>query len=88
MRSVTVVFIGVWKAIFEMIKNVNLKKPLTPSVLKDPDHKFVKMLIYIYSMQTFIFKEMNSASRSKDTDKIKYYGPLASALSFIIHYGN
>ena len=31
---------------------------------------------------------MNRASRNKDVDQIKYYGPLASALSFIIHCGN
>ena len=31
---------------------------------------------------------MNKASRTKDAEKIKFYGPLASALSFIIHFGN
>ena len=31
---------------------------------------------------------MNKASRTKDVEKIKFYGPLASALSFIVHFGN
>ena len=31
---------------------------------------------------------MNKASRTKDTEKIKFYGPLASALSFVVHCGN
>jgi hypothetical protein len=31
---------------------------------------------------------MNKASRGKDESKIKFYGALASALSFIIHCGN
>ena len=39
-------------------------------------------------MECFIFGEMNRASRNKDVDKIKFYGPLASALSFIVHCGN
>ena len=71
-----------------MVKDLDLKKPLTPKILSDPNHDFVKTLVYIYSMQTFIFKEMNKASRTKDTKKIKYYGPLASALSFVVHCGN
>ena len=39
-------------------------------------------------MESFIFRELNKASRRKDVDKIKFYGPFASALSFIIHCGN
>lgn len=39
-------------------------------------------------MESFVFKEMNRASREKDTSKIELYGPLGSALSFIIHAGN
>ena len=39
-------------------------------------------------MESFIFKEMNKASREKDVSKIEQYGPLASALSFIVHAGN
>ena len=31
---------------------------------------------------------MNKASRTKDESKIKFYGPFASALGFIIHCGN
>ena len=39
-------------------------------------------------MQTFVFKEMNKTSRTKDIDKIKFYGPLAAALSFAVYCGN
>ena len=31
---------------------------------------------------------MNKATREKDKEKIKFYGPFASALSFIVHCGN
>ena len=77
-----------WKKIFDMVKNLNFKKPLTPSVLANPHHSFVKTLMYIYSMECFLFHEMNKASRSKDFDKIQFYGPFAAALSFIVHCGN
>ena len=39
-------------------------------------------------METFVYKEMNKTSRMKDESKIKFYGPFASALGFIIHCGN
>ena len=71
-----------------MVKEVEFRSPLTPQILSDPNHKFVKTLVYIYSMQSFVFKEMNKASRCKDIGKIKFYGPLASGLSFAVHCGN
>ena len=39
-------------------------------------------------MESFIFTELNKASRNKDTTKIKYFGPFAFALSYIVHCGN
>lgn len=39
-------------------------------------------------MSSFIFTEMNRASRMKDPSKIKFYGAFASALGIIIHSGN
>ena len=71
-----------------MVKGLNLDEPLTSKILFDRNHQFVKTLIYIYSMECFIFSEMNKASRLKDVSKIKFYGPLASALSLIIYNGN
>ena len=61
-----------------------MKKPLTTKILSNPNHEFVKLMLYIYSMQTFIFREMNRASRNKDLDKIAFYGPFASALGHIL----
>ena len=71
-----------------MVNSIDCKKPLTPRILSNPNHDFVKTLVYIYTMETFIFSEINKASRNKDKEKIRYYGPFASALSFIIHCGN
>ena len=78
-----------WKTIFSITKSLkDLKKPLTPKILSNPKHEFVQTLIYIYSMESFVFSEMNKTSRMKDTSKIKFYGAFASALGFIIHCGN
>ena len=79
-----------WKTLFSLAKlnDVEFSKPLTPKILSDPDHPCVKALIYIYSMESFVFSELNRASRMKDVTKIKFYGAFASALGFIIHCGN
>lgn len=65
-----------------------MKKPLTTKILSNPDHPFVKTLLYIYSMESFVFKEINKASRDKDLYKIEFYGPFASALGYVIHAAN
>ena len=61
---------------------------MTPEILSDPNHQMVKTLIYIYTMESFVYNEMNWSSRRKDRSKIKFYGPLAAALGFIVHSGN
>ena len=79
----------IWKKIFAMSKMVNrMDSPLTSKILSNPNHPFVKTLVYIYSMESFVFKEINMASRNKDESKIKFYGPLASSISFILNSGN
>ena len=68
-----------------MAESIDIKKPLTTKILSNPEHELVKTLLYIYTMNSFVFKEMNKASRDKDLSKIKFYGPYASALGYIIH---
>ena len=78
-----------WNNLLKKAKSVlNFKKPLTHRILSDSKHEFVKVLVYIYSMESFIFREISKVSRAQDNAKIKYYGPFASALSYIIHCGN
>ena len=72
-----------------MAKSINdFNEPLTHKILSNPKHEFVKTLVYIYSMESFVFSEMNRASRMKDVSKIKFYGAFASALGYIVHCGN
>ena len=39
-------------------------------------------------METFIYSDLNCASREKDETKIKFYGAFAAALSYIIYFAN
>ena len=66
----------------------DLDKPLTPKVLSNPEHRAVRHIMYIYSMESFIYAELNRVCREKDKSKIKYYGAFAAALSYIIYSAN
>ena len=39
-------------------------------------------------MESFIYPELNRASRLKDKNMIKFYGAFAAALSYIIYFAN
>ena len=74
--------------LFDLAKIDKFNKPLTPKILSNPKHKITKHLLYLYSMESFIYSDMNEACRKKDKSKIQYYGAYAAALSYIIYYAN
>jgi len=63
-------------------------KPLTYKILEDHKHPVTKRLIYIHSMETFLYKELKRASLQKDETRIPSLGPYSAALSFIISSAN
>ena len=77
-----------WRYLFKLAKFGDINKPLTPHILSDPSHKVTKHLLYIYSMETFIYADLNRACRDKDTNQLEFYGPYAAALSYIIFAAN
>ena len=79
---------NIWREIFNIAKLGNANKPLTPKILSDPKHQITKHLVYIYSMESFLYTEMNNASRTQDKSKIEFYGPIAAALGYIIQHAN
>ena len=74
-----------WKAIFQIgTQGFDLNQPLTGEILKDPDHPVTQTLIYIHSMETFIYGDMKKASLNKDITKVKTLGPYASVIGEIL----
>ena len=74
--------------LFDLAKLGDLDAPLTAEILSNPLHNITKHILYLYSMESFIYGELNRACRDKDKSKIKYYGAYAAALSFIIYSAN
>ena len=74
-----------WGDIFSKLpKDFDKNEPLTEKILNDPDHAVVNLIIYIYTMETFIYTELNDTSRKKNVKKLELYGPFACAISFIL----
>ena len=69
-KNLKIIYAANWGMLFALAKLGDLDKPLTPKVLSDPDHVITKHLLYIYSMESFIYGELNRASRDKDESKI------------------
>jgi hypothetical protein len=61
------------------VDNINA----TPK-LDDPEHKDVKLILTMYSLESFLFKRLNESSRLKETNVIETLGPFAVALTYII----
>lgn len=77
-----------WELLFELADLGDLDKPLTPSILSNLEHKITRHILYLYTMESFIYADMNKSCREKDESKIKYYGAFAAALSYIINFAN
>jgi hypothetical protein len=55
-----------WEAIFEAADLEDKNKEISWQQLKNPEDKVTKLLLFIYSMETFIPYEINRASREQD----------------------
>ena len=57
---------------------------LIPIGLKDPKYPVNAVILFIYQMNNFCFKELNRSSRFKDESKVNTLGPWAAALYEIV----
>lgn len=74
--------------IFQFEELGDLDKPLTHKILMDPNHAVTKQILYIYSMESFIYPALNKVSRDQIQSQIKHYGAFAAALSCILYFAN
>ena len=77
-----------WDKLFQIDKLGNIDKPLTQSILSNPYHPITRHIIYLYSMQSFIYQDLNRACRKQNEEDIQYFGAFAAALSFILYNAN
>ena len=72
-----------WVTFFKVagIQDSDLKKV---PVCDEPEHPHVKTIIFVYSLESFLFSEINRSSREKDVGAVDTLGPFAVAISNII----
>ena len=59
-------------------------QPIKMKDASDPDSELTKLMLILYSMETFLFAEINRASRDKANSKISTLGPYSFVLSWIV----
>ena len=77
-----------WEMLFDLAKLGDMERPLSARILSSPSHPITKHILYLYSMESFIYADLNKACREQDKAMIQYYGAYAAALSFIINNAN
>ena len=82
------IYLKNWSILFSLADFGNIDQPLSKKILSNPEHRITQQLLYIYSMESFIYTDMNRAIRNKDKSQIHIYGAFAAALSYIIIYAN
>jgi hypothetical protein len=53
-------------------------------VTNDPEHEDVKAILFLYSLESFLYPRLNKISIEKDLSSIETLGPFAVALTRII----
>lgn len=61
-----------------------LDTQIDKAVLSDPTNPLVILVLYIYSMETFVYPTINSGLRLGDKTKAKTLGPFTLVFSEII----
>ena len=57
---------------------------LTCKILENLHHPITKFILYLHTLETFLYKDLKTASREKDESKIMTLGPYALVLSYIL----
>ena len=67
----------IWTHIFKTLLREDFHQPLPRDQLENPSSNIVRGLLYIYSMETFVYSTLNTATRDHDQTKILTLGPMA-----------
>lgn len=78
--------LGVWDLIFGLLGIDKSTEPIPYHVLTDANHPTTSALFQIYSLEFWLFNEINKASRAKDNKKVSTLGPFATILSVALDH--
>jgi hypothetical protein len=64
----------------------NRSTPIDWESLNNPENPLVILIMYIYTLETFIYYEINKGLRTKDTSKARTLGPFSKVLGYILAF--
>ena len=62
-----------WNILFDLANIADNDKPVNTKILSNPEHAITRHILYLYSMESLIYADLNSAIRDQDQSKIQYY---------------
>ena len=65
-------------------REIDHNAPLNTYILSNPDHPVSEIILYLYTIDSWLFSQINSGSREGDQAKIETLGPYAKAFGRII----
>ena len=66
-----------WQTIADLITDLDKDKPLTRKILLDPTHPMTQLMLTLYTLECYLYKTLNHASRFGDLSKVDSLGPYA-----------
>ena len=70
----------------DLVTDLDKDQPLTTEILEDPAHPVTLLMLTIYSLETFVYKSLNWASRLGDLNKVESLGPYAQVMDKIVEF--
>lgn len=71
---------------FDKIDVEKKDEKIKPTDLMQPNNPICGLILYIFSMDTFIYEALKEAALNEDTSKVQNLGAFAWVLSYIIYY--
>jgi len=73
--------------LYEFLGEMDVHIPLVLGQLKDPDNRFMQLVLYLYSIESVLYTDISKASRNVDKQKLNNLGPFAAVLYRILMFG-
>ena len=78
----------IWNVITKLANLGPLREPLKKEEMANPDSPVVRNILYLHTMEMFLYHALNQASRVQDAPKVQTLGPFSMALSLIFRSGS
>ena len=73
-----------WQTIADLITDLDKDAPLDYKILCDPTYPVTQVMLRLYTLECYLYKTLNHASRFGDLSKVDSLGPYAQVMYEIV----